>query len=85
MPRRYREYVETQMLDARRNKGESVTIQDRLDNGNLTVDEICALRNCSRTQFYRDLKAGLVAIEKIGRKSIVREPVAKRYIAFEAA
>jgi hypothetical protein len=61
-----------------------ITIPDRLEaGGNLTIDEICALKPRSRTGFYQDLKAGLVKIEKIGRKSIVRGPVAKRYIAGE--
>jgi hypothetical protein len=73
------------MLGVRRNKLEPLTIHDRLESGNLTVDEVCWLRNCSRVQFYRDRRAGLVAIEKIGRRSVVRGPVAKRYIAFETA
>ena len=58
-----------------------VTIQDRLENGNLTIDEVCALAKRSKTGFYADLKAGLVTIRKVGRKSIVSGPVAKRYIA----
>ncbi len=66
-----------------RSKQLIVTIQDRLDAGNLTVDEVCALKPRSRSGFYEDLKAGLVKIEKIGRKSIVRGPVARRYIAGE--
>jgi hypothetical protein len=68
---------------AAKSKRPIVTIQDRLEAGNLTVDEVCALKPRSRTGFYADLKAGLVKIEKIGRKSIVRGPVAKRYIAGE--
>jgi hypothetical protein len=60
-----------------------ITIQDRLEVGNFTIGEVCALKPRSRTGFYADLKAGLVKIEKIGRKSIVRGPVAKRYIAGE--
>jgi hypothetical protein len=61
----------------------SVTLQDRLEHGNLTIDEVLALKNRSKTGFYADLKAGLVKLEKIGRKSIVRGPIAKRYIAGE--
>ncbi len=60
-----------------------VTIQDRLENGNLTIDEVCALANRSRTGFYSDLKAGLVTIRKVGRKSIVPGPIAKAYIVGE--
>jgi hypothetical protein len=58
-----------------------VTIKDRLENGNLTIDEVCVLANRSRTGFYADLKAGLVTIRKVGRRSIVPGPVARRYIA----
>ena len=58
-----------------------VTLQDRLEHGNLTVHEVCELKNRSRTGFYEDVKAGLVEIEKWGRKSIIRGPIAKRYIA----
>jgi hypothetical protein len=61
-----------------------ITIQDRLEFGNLTVDEVCELKRRSRTGFYADRKAGLVKIDKIGSKSIVRGPIAKRYIAGEA-
>jgi hypothetical protein len=61
-----------------------VTIQDRLEAGNLTIDEVCALANRSRTGFYSDLKAGLVTIRKIGRKSVVPGHIARRYIAGES-
>jgi hypothetical protein len=58
-----------------------LTLADRLEFGNLTVNEVCALKNRSRTGFYEDVKKGLVSIEKIGdRKSIVRGPVARCYI-----
>jgi hypothetical protein len=49
-----------------------ITIQDRLEHGNLTVDEVCALATRSKTGFYADLKAGLVSIRKIGRKAVIR-------------
>jgi hypothetical protein len=65
------------------NKGRRVrlTLADRLEFGNLTVNEVCALKNRSRTGFYEDVKKGLVSIEKIGdRKSVVRGPVARCYI-----
>jgi hypothetical protein len=58
----------------------SISIQDRLEIGNLTIDEVCALKQRSRSGFYADLKAGLVEIEKQGRNSIVPGPVARRYI-----
>jgi hypothetical protein len=59
----------------------AISVQDRLDCGNLTIDEVCALKSRSRTGFYADVKAGLVSIEKIGRKSVVRGPVVKTYIS----
>jgi hypothetical protein len=59
---------------------EPITIQDRLDAGNLTIDEVCKLKKRSRSGFYADLKAGLVEIQKQGRRSVVRGPVARRYI-----
>jgi hypothetical protein len=83
MPRGRPEYVETEMLVARRNKADCVTLRDRLEAGNLSIPEVCLLRNTSRSQFYRDLKIGLVSVEKVGRKSIVRGPVARAYIALE--
>jgi len=53
------------MKKARERKPAPVTLEDRLKHGNLTVAETCALRNCSKTSFYADLKAGLVSIRKI--------------------
>ena len=67
--------------DTARSKLPCITIQDRLEHGNLTIDEVCELANRSKTGFYADLKAGLVTIRKIGRKSIVPGAVARRYIA----
>ena len=61
------------------------TIQDRLDCGNLTIQEVCALKPRSHSGFYEDLKAGKVSIRKIGRKSVVPGPVAKAYIAGDTA
>jgi hypothetical protein len=56
------------------------SIDERLRCGNLTVSEVCALRNRSRSGFYEDVRNGLVALRKIGRKSVVRGPVARAYI-----
>jgi hypothetical protein len=46
----------------------------------LTVEETRRLKNRSHSGFYEDVKRGLVAIEKNGRKSIVRGPIARAYI-----
>jgi hypothetical protein len=40
-----------------------------------------ALKNRSHSGFYEDLKNGLVAIRKIGRKTVVPGPIARAYIA----
>ena len=57
-----------------------ISLADRLTFGNLTVKETRFLRNRSHSGFYQDVKLGLVAIEKNGRKSVVRGPIAKAYI-----
>jgi hypothetical protein len=61
----------------------SLTIHDRMLYGNLTIEEVCALKSRSKAGFYVDLKNGLVSIKKIGRKSVVPGPVARAYIAGE--
>jgi hypothetical protein len=64
-----------------RESGLGITIQDRLEVGYLTVDEVCALKKRSRSGFYADVKAGLVKIKKQGRKSVIHGPIAWRYIS----
>lgn len=66
-------------------ESEMLTIQDRLEVGNLTVDEVCALKKRSRSGFYEDVKAGLVEIRKQGRSSVVPGPIARRYISGQSA
>ena len=61
----------------------TITIQERLEIGNLSVDEVCVLADRSKTAFYQDVKAELVKIRKVGRRSVVRGPIAKKYIAGE--
>lgn len=58
----------------------SIPIEVRLIAGNLTIEEVCALATRSKTGFYEDLAAGLVAIRKVGRKSVVPGPIARAYI-----
>jgi hypothetical protein len=57
-----------------------ISLVDRLAHGNLTIKETRRLKNRSHAGFYEDVKRGLVEIEKIGRKSIVRGPIARAYI-----
>ena len=66
---------------AERKEKFEIPVEVRLHSGNLTVEEVCALATRSKTGFYEDLKAGLVAVRKIGRKSVVPGPIAKAYIA----
>jgi hypothetical protein len=57
----------------------SVTLTDRLELGFLTIDELAILKACGRTQIYADIKAGALPIEKHGRATRIRGPVAKSY------
>jgi hypothetical protein len=56
-------------------------LKDRLQHGNLEINEICELKPCSRSKLYQDRKAGLVEFLKVGSKSVVRGPIAKKYIS----
>lgn len=56
-----------------------ITLSDRLESGFVTIDELCALKLCGRTQVYADIKAGALAVVKHGRNTRVAGPVAKAY------
>jgi len=57
----------------------SISLQDRLEHGFITIDEYRALNgNQSKSSFYKDLKARKISIEKRGQKSLIPGPVAKR-------
>lgn len=60
--------------------GSSVSLADRLDFGFVTIDELCALKACGRTQVYEDIKSGALDVVKHGRSTRVRGPVAKKYV-----
>jgi hypothetical protein len=62
----------------------AITLRDRLEVGNLSVDEVCFLKRRSRSGFYQDVKAGLVEIRKQGRNTVVPGPIARRYINNES-
>jgi len=66
---------------AERKEQSALSLADRLAFGNLTVEETRTLKNRSHSGFYEDLKEGLVAVRKIGRKTVVPGPIAKAYIA----
>jgi hypothetical protein len=66
---------------AERKEKLEIPVEVRLNSGNLTIEEVCALATRSKTGFYEDLKAGLVAVRKIGRKSVVPGPIAAAYIS----
>jgi hypothetical protein len=57
-----------------------VSLADRPDYGFVTIDELCALKMCGKTQVYADIKAGALRVEKHGRSTRVRGPIAKAYI-----
>jgi hypothetical protein len=59
------------------------SLGDRFEFGNFTVAEVRELKQRSHSGFYEDLKAGLVKIEKVGTKTIIRGPIARAYIAGE--
>jgi hypothetical protein len=65
---------------AKRKEQPGPSLAERLAHGNLTVKETRLLKNRSHSGFYEDLRCGLVAIQKNGRKSTVRGPIAKAYI-----
>jgi hypothetical protein len=56
-----------------------VTLADRLEHGYVTIEELCALKVCGKTQIYEDIKSGALEVEKHGRSSRIRGPVAKDY------
>ncbi|HKN28979.1 MAG TPA: hypothetical protein VJY34_14260 [Roseiarcus sp.] len=56
------------------------SLAERLEYGNFSVAEACLLKNRCKCGFYLDVKAGLVALEKIGKKSVIRGPVLQRYL-----
>jgi hypothetical protein len=62
-------------------KQSTFSLADRLDHGVLTVKETRELARVSHTKFYEDAKNGLVTIEKRGRSSFIRGPIATAYIA----
>jgi len=66
---------------AERKEQPALSLADRLAFGNLTVEETRTLKNRSHSGFYEDVKEGLVAVRKIGRKTVVPGPIAKAYIA----
>jgi hypothetical protein len=61
-------------------KPSGLSLADRLAFGNLTVEETRTLKNRSHSGFYEDLREGLVAVRKIGRKTVVSGPIAAAYI-----
>lgn len=57
----------------------TISLAERLDSGFLTIEELCALKACGRTQVYADIKAGALTVEKFGRSTRIAGPVAKAY------
>jgi hypothetical protein len=57
----------------------TVTLEARLEHGYVTIKELCALKLCGLTQVYADIKAGALEVEKHGRSTRVRGPIARAY------
>jgi hypothetical protein len=56
------------------------TLAERFEFGNFTIREVRELKPRSHSGFYKDVRQGFVRIEKAGARSIVRGPIAKRYL-----
>ena len=64
-----------------RSKDSLFSLSERLLHGVLRPQEVWGLAGKGKTSFYEDVKAGKVALRKIGRRSSgVYGPDAKRYI-----
>ena len=64
-----------------RSKNNLFSLSERLLHGVLRPQEVWSLAGKGKTSFYEDVKAGKVALRKIGRRSSgVYGPDAKRYI-----
>ena len=64
-----------------RAKDNLFSLSERLLHGVLIPQEVWSLAGKGKTSFYEDVKAGKVALRKIGRRSSgVYGPDAKRYI-----
>ena len=61
-----------------------VSLADRLEHGNLTPQEVMALKPCGQTSLYRDIRDGKLKIIKFGSRTLVPGPSAARYIRGEA-
>jgi excisionase family DNA binding protein len=49
--------------------------------GAITVDGFCDRYNIGRTTFYAEVKAGRIRPVKVGRKTLIPEPEAARWLA----
>jgi hypothetical protein len=56
-----------------------VTLADRLEHGFVDLKELADIKLCGLTTIYADIKAGALEVEKHGRSTRVRGPVAKVY------
>lgn len=52
---------------------------DRLSFGFLSVDEVCGLKLCGRSQLYEDIKAGALPVVKHGRSTRIPGPAVRDY------
>ena len=58
-----------------------ISLGDRLEHGNLTVEETRTLKNCSHSGFYEDLQGRIGRGPKDRTEDVVPGPIAAAYIA----
>jgi hypothetical protein len=59
------------------------TLAERFAHGLFTLDEVAALKKCSKRKLYIDAANGLLIVEKHGRSSRVTGPNARAYLEGE--
>lgn len=60
--------------------GNGITLADRLAHGFLSIEEVCALKLCGKSQVYLDIKAGVLPTVKHGRSTRIAGPDAASYV-----
>lgn len=57
-----------------------ITLADRLTHGLVTLPEVAGLAGVSVRKINYDVAAGRLTVEKIGRSTRVRGPIARAYL-----
>ena len=59
------------------------SLSERFEHGNFTLAEIKELKPTSHSAIYEHIAKGILETFKAGRRTLVRGPVARRYIGGE--